>query len=112
MKYFVKDEQREGTCYHEFYKGKWDGKTFWKNDSICLHDDILCRVSAFEEALAAVLPAYNPFGETDVYPTQWEEIGRMIREKDNEEAVAVYLEADAWAREAFSAFGCFTILGI
>nr|WP_288625771.1 hypothetical protein [uncultured Roseburia sp.] len=28
MKYFVTDRERDGTCYHEFYKGRWDGKTF------------------------------------------------------------------------------------
>lgn len=33
MKYFVTDRERDGTCYHEFYKGRWDGKTFWKEDS-------------------------------------------------------------------------------
>ena len=39
MKYFVKNSERESTCYHEFYKGKWDEKTFWKEDSLLLHDD-------------------------------------------------------------------------
>ena len=39
MKYFVYNNQRDGTCYHEFYKGKWDGKTFWKDDSICIDDN-------------------------------------------------------------------------
>ena len=115
MKYFVTDEQRVGTCYHEFYKGKWDEKTFWKNDSICLHDDILYRVSVFEEAIVAVLPTYNPFGETEVYPAQWEEIGRIIRQKDNEdnkEAIELYSEADAWVQAVFSSFECFTILGM
>jgi hypothetical protein len=29
MKYFVTNKERQGTCYHEFYKGKWDEKTFW-----------------------------------------------------------------------------------
>ena len=26
MKYFVINKERQGTCYHEFYKGKWDGE--------------------------------------------------------------------------------------
>ena len=39
MKYFIFNNQRDGGSYHEFYKGKWDKKTFWKADSILLHDD-------------------------------------------------------------------------
>lgn len=34
MKYFCSVNNRAGTCYHEFYRGKWDDKTFWKSDSI------------------------------------------------------------------------------
>ena len=112
MKYFVTDEQREGTCYHEFYKGKWDEKTFWKKDSLSLHDDILFRIDEFEKAIVRVIPGYDPFGETEVYPAQWEEIGRIIRKKDNIEAIELYLEADTWAQDVFSSFECFTILGI
>ena len=41
MKYFVNDSERKNTNYHEFQKGKWDEKTNWKSDSICLSDDIL-----------------------------------------------------------------------
>jgi len=32
MKYFCYVSDRVGTCYHEFYKGKWDGKNREKND--------------------------------------------------------------------------------
>lgn len=41
MKYFVTLDECKNTCYHEFYKGKWDEETFWKRDSLYLHDDIL-----------------------------------------------------------------------
>ena len=47
MKYFVTDRERDGTCYHEFYKGRWDGKTFWKEDSISLHDNIMFQAKEF-----------------------------------------------------------------
>jgi hypothetical protein len=33
MKYFVRNSEKVGTCYHEFYKGHWDEETFWKEDS-------------------------------------------------------------------------------
>ena len=57
MKYFVTDEQREGTCYNEFYKGKWDEETFWKKDSLSLHDDVLFRIDEFEKAIVRVIPS-------------------------------------------------------
>ena len=44
MKFFCTELERKGTCYHEFQKGKWDGKTFWKTDSLLLHDNIMCEV--------------------------------------------------------------------
>lgn len=28
LKCFVRYIERDGTCYHEFYKGNWDEKTF------------------------------------------------------------------------------------
>ena len=63
-------------------------------------------------AILVVLPTYDPFGGTEVYPAQWEEIGRIVRQKDNKEAIELYSEADAWVQAVFSSFGCFTILGI
>ncbi len=29
MKYFVSDNERKNTVYHEFQKGSFDGHTFW-----------------------------------------------------------------------------------
>ena len=47
MKYFVMLDECKNTCYHEFYKGEWDEETFWKNDSLYLHDDFLGPMSRF-----------------------------------------------------------------
>lgn len=66
MKYFVRNKERENTCYHEFYKGKWDGNTFWKEDSISLHDNIMFENKGFVDAIMEVIPTYDPFGETEV----------------------------------------------
>ena len=49
MKYFVYNNQRDGTCYHEFYKGKWNRWKFWKSDSIFLDDDYLFK--GFSDAI-------------------------------------------------------------
>lgn len=112
MRYFVNDDQREGTCYHEFCKGKWDEKIFWAADSLCLHDDILFEAAAFTEAIAAVLPSYDPFGETEVYPEHWQQIGDRIYKAGDKQAIELYCEANEWVQDTFATHGCFTIIGI
>lgn len=111
MKYFVTDSERQGTCYHEFYKGKWDGITFWKPDSLSLHDDILIECSGLVEAILAVVPSYDPFGNTEISYQEWKEIGHLVEEK-REKDKEVYEEADKWAESVYKAYDCFTILGI
>ncbi len=112
MKYFVYDDQRKGTGYHEFCKGKWNEKTFWSPDSLCLHDDILCEAASFTAALTLVLPAYDPFGETEVHPEHWKQLRERIYSTEDELAMELYREADEWAQSAFATHGCFTIIGI
>jgi len=109
MKYFVYDNERDGTCYHEFYKGTWDGQTFWKADSISLHDDFL--FNDFAEAIAEVVPTYDPFNETEISIEEWKEIGKVILTK-NVRAQEIYNEANEWLKDVFKLYNCFTILGI
>lgn len=111
MKYFVFDEEREGTCYHEFYKGKWDGKTFWKSDSISLDDDILYEHPGFVDAIMEIIPNYNPLGETEISSEQWKAIGNAVKQKHHD-SIELYQEADEWLKRVFEEYGCFTILGI
>ncbi|MBQ6795623.1 MAG: hypothetical protein IJO83_05705 [Clostridia bacterium] len=111
MKYFVFDKERESTCYHEFYKGKWDGKTFWKSDSISLHDNILYEHQGFTDAIMEIVPNYDPYGETEISIEQWRAIGKVVKQKYCS-SVALYQEADNWLKSVFEEYGCFTILGI
>lgn len=112
MKYFVNNDQRKGTCYHEFYKGIWDEHTFWASDSLCLHDDVLFEAVVFTEAISALLPAYNPFGETEVYPEHWKQLGVRLSKTKDKLAMELYSEADEWVQSTFKTHGCFTIIGI
>ena len=109
MKYFVLDDQRKGTCYHEFYKGKWDEHTFWNADSISLHDDFM--FDGFVDAIVEVVPTYDPFGETEISIEEWNEIGKIILTKD-QESQEVYNEANRWLKDVFKTYTCFTVLGI
>ena len=111
MKFFVFDKDRKGTCYHEFYKGKWDEKTFWKTDSISLDDNILCKHPGFVDAIIEIVPDYDPFGETEISLEQWIAIGNAIKQKDCS-SIELYQEANKWLKKVFEEYGCFTILGI
>ena len=111
MKYFVNDGQRESTCYHEFYKGKWDGHTFWKADSILLHDNFLCESKGFVEAIMEVIPTYTSYENIEISFGEWKEIGKIISQKDTV-SQEVYKEADDWLKDVFETHECFTILGI
>ena len=109
MKYFVQYNPSICGCYHEFYKGKWDEHTFWKNDSIFLHDNIM--TDGFVEAIIEVIPTYDPFGEIEISVLEWQEIGTKVLKKDivSQEQ---YKEANYWLEDVFQKHKCFTILGI
>ena len=110
MKYFIFNNQRDGGSYHEFYKGKWDKKTFWKADSILLHDDYLFD-NGFVDAIIDIIPTYDPFGETEITADEWKKIGNLILTKD-EKSQEIYFEANEWLEDVFKKYNCFTILGI
>jgi len=99
------------TCYHEFYKGKWDGKTFWREDSILIHDDVLFIHKGFVDAIKFVVPHYDPFNETEIKKDEWIEIGNAIQ-NDDIESKQLYAEANEWLEHVFLEYDCFTILGL
>lgn len=110
MKYFVLAPQRNGSCYYEFYKGKWDNKTFWKEDSICIHDDVVFQ-HEIDKLIMEVAPNYNPFGETEIRKEQWQKL--VVLSKDiGGEVEEIIAEADEWAQLVFTQHSCFTILGL
>ena len=96
--------------YHEFQKGKFDGDSFWKEDSLNLHDNILVRLN-MDALLQKANPAYSDTGVTEINEPQWNEICREAALLGGELAEAVN-EIDPWARDTFPTHGVFTILGI
>lgn len=111
MKYFIFEKNREGSCYHEFYKGEWDGKTFWKSDSLLLSDDILVNSTGFVDAIIEVVPDYDCYGETKISIDEWKKIGEIIANKDKV-SQEIYNELNDWLITVFKKYRCFTILGI
>ena len=112
MKYFVHNNERESTAYHEFVKGKWDGKSFWNRDSICLHDDVLVTHVGFYEALKKMSPGYDPYAiAVEVSRDSWTKVGEAIS-SDDLGSLELYKEANEWVKEPLEKYGCFTILGL
>ena len=73
MKYFCVESEREGTCYHEFQKGKWDEETFWKEDSLLLYDDILIQYEIYK-LFQYVDSEYSDCGEIEIDKEKWNTI--------------------------------------
>ena len=111
MKYCVLNNERDGTGYHEFYRGKLDKQTFWRDDSLYIYDYTLFHIKGFVGALKAVVPSYDGYGTTEVSREQWERIGKTIPNGD-QEALKLYQELSEWTKEVFEKHDCFTILGI
>ena len=65
----------------------------------------------FVEAIVEVIPAYDPFGETEISIEEWNEIGKIVLTKD-QKSQEVFNEANEWLKDVFKTYACFTILGI
>ena len=114
-RYFVDESERRktgSTCYHEFYRGKWDEAemSFWSMDSLYIHDDDLDALK-LGEVLCSVADAYDPYGVTEIDRIQWQSI-RDEAEKIGGELLAAIQEASPWADSVFQDHDVFTILGI
>ena len=110
MKYFVFDQERKNTVYHEFQKGKFDGHTFWRTDSISLSDDILVTLG-IESLFASVIPNYNSYSEFEVDKQLWNTIKRKAQEIGGETFLCI-LEADEWVQNTYLEYDLFTIIGV
>ena len=122
-RYFVTNAERTSTAYHEFYMGKWDGQTFWRDDSIFLSDDLLEDNRAFFRAIKSVVPYFDPYGVTEISINAWDRIGEIIANTDSDmnsqtdtedvcHMAEMYAEADKWVKQNCTDEECFTILGL
>lgn len=109
-KFFCVESERKGTCYHEFQRGSWDEKTFWKEDSLFLHDDILQELELYNLFREAD-PEYSDYGETEIDSDKWAIICGMANVLGGDVKAAID-EADLWVKETLKTEEKFTILGI
>ena len=110
MKYFVRNQERKNTVYHEFQKGRFDEETFWKEDSLCLHDDYLHTLGLFQ-IFQNTIPDYSDTGESEIDEKLWNAVMQEAK-RSGGEALECLLEADAWVCDTLQEYGVFTIIGV
>lgn len=111
LKYFIYNNERVGTCYHEFFMGKWDEQTFWSDSSLYLDDDLFIEFNLYEQVFSKVFAPYNVCGDNRVTNSDWERIC-AVSEQCGGEVRELFDELKPWAEENFSKYGEFWILGI
>ena len=111
MKYCTLPSERQVSLYHEYYRGKWDGETFWKADSLLLDDNVLYLAEGYDLALNIVLHGYDLSGVTEISARDWHKIGEIVRQQGGM-SLELYEEIDRWAADVFKSTDCFTIIGI
>lgn len=106
MKYCILGSARGNEIdYHEFQVGKWDGKTFWKYDSLLLKDTIF-KEYELDKKIAAVMGSYALYDIVTLTRNQWEQI---FDPEENE----LIKEIDEWAQINFTLGARYiSILGI
>ena len=110
MKYYTTEYLSSN--YNEFQKGNWDGKTFHKEDSVYLDDNILYDARGLFDAIFEVFPEmWKEAIEPVISREDWERIGQLIPPDDYFSA-DVYNDLHQWAQNVFEEYGCFTIIWI
>ncbi|MBD5095808.1 MAG: hypothetical protein HDT40_02195 [Lachnospiraceae bacterium] len=108
MKYFLHDSERKNTICHEFQKGKFDGHTFWKSDSISLSDDLVVTLG-IDKLFRDVIPNYNSYDDFEIDNELWNNIMLKAQEIGGEVLTCIS-EADEWAKNTFLEYDVFTIM--
>lgn len=110
MNYFVRENERKNTVYHEFQKGHFDEMTFGKEDSIYLHDDIHFTLE-LTGLFRKVISNYSDTDEVEVTKNQWKKImseAALVGGKTEE----CLKEANEWVEKTFAEYDVFTMIGL
>lgn len=110
MKYFVYDNERKNTVYHEFQKGSWDGHTYWKKDSIYLSDDLLFTFG-IRDLFVSIIPNYNDYSEFEIDKELWNCI-MLKAQQIGGDVYALIMEANEWVTNTYLYHSVFTIIGV
>lgn len=114
-KYFLNESERKAsgsTCYHEFFRGKWDENTmvFWNKDSLNIHDDWMVALG-LQDLISSVVSSYQSYANTEINQEQWRDICANA-EKIGGNLLDAIKELTPWVEYNFLQNEVFTILGI
>ncbi len=109
MKYCCTNNQRTGSCYFEFQKGKFADK-YWLANSLYLSADIFDSLNLYQ-VFASVVPEFDYYGITEIDKEKWAQI-KQITEKSGGVVKDVITEIDLWVSRFLLTEIVFTVLGI
>lgn len=101
----------KGGCYIEFAKGKWDGRTHWRDDTLFLDDDLFNALGLYRDVFSKVFEAFNCWGPNRVTRDDWERL-QVLAEECGGAVKDMFAELTPWVEDNFSEFEEFWILGV
>ncbi|MCF0117729.1 MAG: hypothetical protein HUJ61_06770 [Bacilli bacterium] len=109
MHYFIVEDMRQGTCYHEFQTGN-KKDVFWDRTSLLLSDDLMEKTGLYK-FLEKNVPHYNYYGPSVISKETWELLKKYSR-SESKIIQDIIKEMLPWAERSIEVYGCFTIYGI
>lgn len=109
MKFCVTNNERQGSCYFEFQKGKFHN-THWNENNLCLSADVFDELGLYN-LFSNVIMQFNYYGPNEITLKQWLQI-KGESEKIGGKAMDVIKEIDIWVNTVFPNETIISILGI
>jgi hypothetical protein len=109
VKYCCLNNQRIGSCYFEFQKGKFSDK-YWLDSSICLSADIFDSLNLYQ-VFVKIVSEFDYYGITEINREEWKQI-KLTADIIGGIAKDVITEIDSWANGFLSTGNVITFLGI
>lgn len=110
MKFKYFKTKIQGGCYFEFQRGKWDGRSHWKTDSLFLYADIFDSLKLFY-IFSEALEAFNYYGPNEITRQIWHKLMQNANQAGGETADLIS-EAAPWVEENFAQNEVFYVLGV
>ena len=109
MKFCVKNNERHGTCYFEFQKGKFRNK-YWVKNNLCLPEDIFDELKLYD-LFSKVVLHFDYYGLNELTKKQWLQIKNESKKIGGnvEEAIT---EIDIWINTVLPDEPIISVLGI
>ena len=109
VEYCCLNNQRSGTCYFEFQKGKFDDKFLFDN-SIYLHADTFDSLNLYQ-VFAKTVPEFAYYGITEIDREKWKHL-KLTADEIGGSTKCVFDEIDSWVNLFLPTEEVITILGI